>query len=145
MQEVQTLPDQIDDAINHIKSAESRLKKLNEKKNSLLGASSTAQSSRKRSYECTTAGSFDTVTGTLRPPKIEIHETGSVLEVVLITGLDNQFIFYELIRILSEEHADVLNAKFSVAGDSIFHLVHAEVRLLYAHNFKFISLRALGA
>ncbi|EXB44647.1 hypothetical protein L484_010338 [Morus notabilis] len=114
--EVQTLPDQVDEAINHIKSLEARLKKYKEKKKSLLG--------RKRSYTC--ANSLESV-GSQRSPQIEIHEIGSVIEVVLITGLDNQFIFYELIRILHEERADVVDAKYSVSRDSIFHVVHAEI------------------
>ncbi|GMN53816.1 hypothetical protein TIFTF001_022940 [Ficus carica] len=114
--EVQTLPDQIDEAINHIKILEARLMKYKEKKKSLL--------SRKRSYTC--ANTFQSV-GSQRSPQIEIHEIGSVLKVVLITGLDNQFIFYELIRILHEQRADVVDAKFSVSGGSIFHVVHAEI------------------
>ena len=115
MQEALTLPDQIDEAIDYIKSLEAKLKKSKDKKTSLLG--------KKRSYSST----FSDNTESLRSPKIEIHETGSVLEIILITAKDNQFIFYEVIRILHEERADVINAKFSVLGDSIFHVVHAEV------------------
>ncbi|XP_062105998.1 transcription factor bHLH162-like [Humulus lupulus] len=115
--EALTLPDQVDEAINYIKSLEANVKKIKEKKKSLMG--------KKRS--CSSTFQNDNVMGSLRSPKIEIHEMGSVLEIVLITGQDNQFIFYELIRILHEERADVTNAKYSVFGDSIFHVVHAEI------------------
>ncbi|KAL5573528.1 hypothetical protein UlMin_023125 [Ulmus minor] len=116
---VLTLPDQIDETINYIKSLETKLKKSEEKKRSLSG--------RKRSHNCTNSSTFDSINGSLKSPQIEIHEMGSVLEIVLITGLDNQFIFHEIIRILQEERADVVNVKFSVVRDSIFHVVHAEI------------------
>ena len=117
MQEALSLPDQIDEAIKYIKSLETKLKKSKEKKESL------SVNGRKRSYTCT---SFDAKSSP-KSPKMEIREMGSTLEVVLITGLDNQFLFYEIIHILHEEQAEVLTANFSISGDSIFHVVHAEV------------------
>ncbi|KAL5560650.1 hypothetical protein UlMin_036861 [Ulmus minor] len=116
---VLTLPDQIDETINYIKSLETKLNKCKEKKKSLSG--------RKRSYNCTNSSTIDSINGSLKPPQIETHEMGSILEIVLITGLDNQFIFYEFIRILHEEGVDVVNTMFSVVQDSIFHVVHAEL------------------
>lgn len=115
MQEPLSLPDQVDEAINYIRSLEEKLKKSQERKESLMG--------RKRSYTCTT---YEAI-AIPKSPQIEIREMGSSLQIVLITGLDNQYIFYEAIHILHEEQADVLNANFSIAGDSIFHVVHAEV------------------
>ncbi|XP_030932187.1 transcription factor bHLH162-like [Quercus lobata] len=116
--EALSLPDQIDEAIKYIKSLETKLKKSKEKKESLC------VNGRKRSYTCT---SFD-AKSSLKSPKMEIREMGSALEVVLITGLDNQFLFYEIIHILHEEQAEVLTANFSISGDSIFHVVHAEIK-----------------
>ncbi|XP_041006642.1 transcription factor bHLH162-like [Juglans microcarpa x Juglans regia] len=113
---VHSLPDQIDEAINYITSLETKLKKSKEKKESLMGR-------KKRPYTCT---NFEETAG-LKSPKIEIRETGSTLEIVLITGLDNQFIFYEMIHILHGEQAEVLNASFSTSGDSVLHVVHAEI------------------
>lgn len=115
MQEPLSLPDQVDEAINYIRSLEEKLKKSQERKESLMG--------RKRSYTCTT---YEAIASP-KSPQIEIREMGSSLQIVLITGLDNQYIFYEANHILHEEQADVLNANFSIAGDSIFHVVHAEV------------------
>jgi hypothetical protein len=118
MQESLPLPDQVDEAIEHIKSLETKLKKYKERKESLMG--------RKRSYACT---NFEPK-ASLKSPQIEIREVGSTLEVVLITGKDNHFIFNEVVHILHEEQAEVLNASYSVAGDSIFHIVHAQVYII---------------
>ncbi|KAG6657973.1 hypothetical protein CIPAW_04G127400 [Carya illinoinensis] len=114
--EAVSLPDQIDEAIKYITSLETKLKKSKEKKESLNGR-------KKRPYTCT---NFEETAG-LKSPKIEIRETGSTLEIVLITGLDNQFIFYEMIHILHGEQADVFNASFSTSGDSVLYVVHAEI------------------
>ncbi|XP_048422445.1 transcription factor bHLH162-like [Pyrus x bretschneideri] len=124
-----TLPEQIDEAINYIKSKESKLQKSREKKESLVGT-------RKRSHATSFINaesmepknlSIESVRST-KAPQIQIHETGSTVEVVLTTGLDNhQFIFYEIIRILDEEQADVVHAGFSTLGDTVFHVVRAEM------------------
>ncbi|KAF2283192.1 hypothetical protein GH714_043522 [Hevea brasiliensis] len=53
---------------------------------------------------------------------------GSSLQIVLISGLDNQFIFYDIIRILQDEGVEIASASFSVSGNSIFHVVHAQMR-----------------
>ncbi|KAI4333951.1 hypothetical protein L6164_018699 [Bauhinia variegata] len=110
------LPDQIDEAISYIKSLETKVKVAKEKKESLT---------RKRSHTCCSS-SFETM-GSLKSPKIEIHEVGSSLQIVLISGLDSQFIFYEIIRILHEENIDVVSANSSLAGNSMSHVVHAQI------------------
>ncbi|CAN6572913.1 unnamed protein product [Malus baccata var. baccata] len=124
-----SLPEQIDEAINYIKSRESKLQKSKEKKESLVGT-------RKRSHATSFVNvesmepnnlSIESVRST-KAPQIQIHEIGSTVEVVLTSGIDNhQFIFYEIIRILEEEQADVVHASFSTLGDTIFHVVRAEM------------------
>ena len=118
MKEALPLPDQVDEAISYIKSLEEKVKMAKEKKESLLG--------RKRPRGCSSSAS----TGCPKSPQLEIHETGSSLEVVMTCGLDSQFIFYEIIRILHEENIDVKSANSSLAGDSMLHVVHAEVYIL---------------
>lgn len=115
MQEAQSLPDQIDAAIDYIKSLQTQVEKTKEKKESLMG--------KKRLYTCTNNETM----GSLKSPEINIHETGSALEITLTSGLDNQFVFYEIIHMVHEEGGEVVNASFSVVGDSIFHVIHAEV------------------
>lgn len=103
------LPDQIDEAMKYIKSLEKKVEKSKEKKEAL--------SSRKRSHPCTSE---------FKSPRIEIREMGSTLDVVLITGEDDKFIFHEIIRLIHEERAEVLNANFCVSGNSIVHSIHAQ-------------------
>lgn len=122
MQEPASVPDQIDEAINYIKNLETKLKKSKEMKQRLSG--------RKRPQAFT---NFEE-TATLKSPKIEIREVGSTTEVVLVTGLDNHFIFYEIIHILHEEQVDVQTANYSITGDSILHVVLAEVFSCF-HDF----------
>ncbi|XP_027348195.1 transcription factor bHLH162-like [Abrus precatorius] len=112
------LPDQVDEAINYIKSLEARVKMAKEKKESLQG--------RKRSRGDISSSAF-AAAGFAKSPQLEIHEMGSSLEVVLTCGLDNQFIFYEIIRMLHEEKIEVRSANSSLAGDSVLHVVHAEI------------------
>ncbi|XVF02014.1 hypothetical protein REPUB_Repub04eG0139600 [Reevesia pubescens] len=113
-----SLPDQIDEAVNYIKSIQTRLKESREKKESLMG--------RKRSYRCTNSTAAET-TESFKSPEIRINEKGSAMEVVLMTNQDSQFMFYEMIRVLQEQGAEVLNANFSVVGNTVFHIVHAEI------------------
>lgn len=137
-QEPLSLPEQIDEAINYIKSLEENVQKSKQKRDSL-------NFDRKRSYECcsSSSGSFETARSApgAKSPQIQIHENGSTLEVVLSTGLHNQFIFYDIIRILDQEQADVVHASFSASGDSILHLVRAEVVLhSILRNISIINL-----
>ncbi|OMO54784.1 hypothetical protein COLO4_36348 [Corchorus olitorius] len=122
-----SLPDQIDEAVNYIKSLQTRLKESREKKETLMG--------RKRSRRCTNNIAASEAMGRLKAPEIRIQEMGSSIEVVLMTGQDSsQFMFNEMIRIIHGEGADILNANFSVVGNTVFHIVHAE---LGAHMFTF--------
>uniref|UniRef100_A0A5B7BY14 BHLH domain-containing protein n=1 Tax=Davidia involucrata TaxID=16924 RepID=A0A5B7BY14_DAVIN len=112
--EVVSLPDQLYEAANYIKKMQATLEKMKEKKDRLMGIE-------KPSASLSSGGVG------LRSPQIEIHEVGSALEVVLITGLDCQFMFNETIRMLHEEGAEVVNAGFSVIEDKVFHTIHSKV------------------
>ncbi|KAK9092577.1 hypothetical protein Syun_027488 [Stephania yunnanensis] len=109
---VMPLSNQLDEAVNYIKKLENKLKRMQEKKNYLMGINSS------RSMSGTTGG---------RPPQIEIHCSGSLLEVVLVSGMDCQSLFFKIIGMLHEEEAITVNANFSIANNSIFHTIHAEV------------------
>ncbi|KAK8617384.1 hypothetical protein V6N13_080300 [Hibiscus sabdariffa] len=116
-----SLPDQIDEAVNHIQRLKTKLNEYREKKESLMA--------RKRSYTCT-IDSSSTVTETtvsLKSPELKINEHGSAMEVVLMTGTDSQSMFYDMIGILNQHGAEVLNASFSTVGNTVFHVVHAEI------------------
>ncbi|WJZ96399.1 hypothetical protein VitviT2T_015089 [Vitis vinifera] len=110
-----TLPDQLDEAANYIKRLQEKLEKMKERKDNLMGFE-----------RPNTSPNSGAMVG-LKPPQIDIHEKGSALEVVLITGLDFQFMFNETIRVLHEEGAEIVNASFSVVDDTVFHTIHAQV------------------
>ncbi|KAG4968800.1 hypothetical protein AAZX31_12G194100 [Glycine max] len=115
--EAMSLPDQIDEAINYIKSLETKVKLEQEKKERLK--------ERKRTRGgCSSSSEAQ---GSLKSPNIQIHETGNLLEVILTCGVDSQFMFCEIIRILHEENVEVINANSSMVGDLVIHVVHGEV------------------
>ncbi|XP_016652820.1 PREDICTED: uncharacterized protein LOC107882119, partial [Prunus mume] len=45
-----------------------------------------------------------------RLPVIELKDSGSVIEVMLISGLNKNFMLYEVIGVLEEEGAEVISA-----------------------------------
>ncbi|KAL3714991.1 hypothetical protein ACJRO7_006835 [Eucalyptus globulus] len=114
-QEAKSLPDQIDEAIRYIKGLETAVKEAKDKKENLMG--------KKRPSPSTSSNTLAAITS----PKIEIRGRDSSLEVTLTSGLHDQFIFSEILRILHEEKVEVLNANFSVVGNSVCHLVHAKI------------------
>jgi hypothetical protein len=127
MQEVLPIIDQVDEAIYYIKSLETNVKLAKEKKESLM------RNKRSRGDCSSSSGAKRSTTS----PKIEIHEMGTSLQIIVTCGVDHQFIFYEIIRILNEENVEVISANSSLTGDSIFHIVHAEV---YIHmHFEVIT------
>ncbi|XP_058773901.1 transcription factor bHLH162-like [Vicia villosa] len=110
------LPDQVDHAINYIKSLETNLKLAKEKKERLM------RNKRSRSGCLNSSGG----NGSIKSPKIEIHENGSSLQVIVTCGADEQFIFCEIMRILHEDYVEVISANSTLVGDSVIHVVHAE-------------------
>ncbi|MED6200368.1 hypothetical protein PIB30_084333 [Stylosanthes scabra] len=122
--------EKVEDAIRYIKSLEERVKIANEKKESLLGILRNKSSHETHGISLT------------KTPTIEIHELGSMLEIVLMTsGFDNQFIFKEIIRILHEENIEVLSANSSLAGDAMLHVEHAETRQFFQFGTSKVSER----
>lgn len=129
----------MDEAVNYIKSLQANLEKLKEKKESLMGSQKRPQTSSTSNAEASTTS--------LRSPIMEIRDMGSNLQVTLVTGPEDRRIFYDIIGILHEESAEVLSASFSVIGDSVFHVILAQVPLL-AHNLDefccFFFLEKIG-
>ncbi|CAL1406548.1 unnamed protein product [Linum trigynum] len=122
--------DRIDVAISYIKSMESKLKKLEEKKESLA-------TSRKRLRKCSSGiycSDGPKSKGARRwsaAPELQIRQVGSVVEVVLTSGSgrdESMVLFQDVIRILEDEGLEVLNASFAVTGNStFFSTVHAKI------------------
>ncbi|KAI3440752.1 BHLH domain-containing protein [Psidium guajava] len=116
-QEAKSLPDQIDDAIRYIKALDTAVKEAKDKKENLMGK-------KRPSSSLSTSSS---TSAAIKSPQIEIRVRDSSLEVILTSGLHDQFIFSEILRMLHEEKVEVLNANFSVVGNSACHLVHAKI------------------
>ncbi|KAJ8444138.1 hypothetical protein Cgig2_029913 [Carnegiea gigantea] len=113
--EPMTLPDQIDEATNYIKQLQMNVEELKEKRDNLRSSdrpNGKSKSRRGSSYS---------------PVQIDVNENCGTLEVTFVTGLECQFVFNEVIRILHEENAEVLNASYSVVEDTAFHTIHAQV------------------
>ncbi|XP_015950354.1 transcription factor bHLH162-like [Arachis duranensis] len=111
------LPDQVNKAINYIKSLEEKVKMAKEKRERSLGIGIR----RKR-----TRGDCSGV-DRQKPPQLEVHEIGSCVEIEMTCGLDTQFIFYEIIRILNEEKIDVKSVNSSLIENFMYHVVRAEI------------------
>lgn len=119
-----SLPDQLHEAANYIKKLQIKLEKMNEEKNNLMGIKK-LEINNNHKIKC-----LNMMVGQARAPQIEVRETGSSLEAVLITGVDFQFLFSETIRVIHEEGFDVVNAGFSILNDTVFHTIHAQVCLI---------------
>lgn len=123
LQEAQSIPDQVDEAVSYIKSLQANLEKLKEKKESLLMASS----KKLPTLESSSCVGEASTTASLRSPVMEIRDMGSNLQVTLVTAPADQSIFYDIITILHEESAEILSANYSVVGNSVFHVILAQV------------------
>ncbi|XP_014491691.2 transcription factor bHLH162 [Vigna radiata var. radiata] len=118
--QVVAVPDQIDEATEYIKRLEEKVKMAKEKKERLM--------------ESKRSGSGFETRGSEKPPKMEIHVRGSVLKVILTCGLDNHFVFCEVIRILREENVEVISSSYTIFGDSVIHVVLGEVGQSMIHS-----------
>ncbi|XP_077221306.1 transcription factor bHLH162-like [Tasmannia lanceolata] len=112
--EASTQQDQLEQATVYIQNLQERIEELKQKKMALC-----------------IEGINQNISGGmmigLRLPVIEVRELGSSLEVILISGFHKKFMFCDVISILEEEGADVVNASFSNVGDKIFHIIHSQV------------------
>jgi FtsZ-binding cell division protein ZapB len=115
-QEAISMPDKLEEATNYIMKLQINLEKMKEKKNFLLGIQRSTNVNMDRNKNLG-----------FKSPKIEIQQFGLVLEVVLITCFDSQFLFNETIRVLHEEGVDIVNASYKVNEDSVFHSIHCQV------------------
>ncbi|CAJ1936490.1 unnamed protein product [Sphenostylis stenocarpa] len=103
--------DQIGEATNYIKNLQIKLEKMKEKRHNLTDIERSKNGSMNMGF-C---------------PEFKIQQMGSVLEVVLVTGLDCQFMFNETIRIIQEEGSDIVNASYTVVENAVFHTIHCQV------------------
>nr|KJB30292.1 hypothetical protein B456_005G136000 [Gossypium raimondii] len=82
-----------------------------------------------RSMEASSSMMERTASVGLTSPVLELRDLGSSIELVLITGLNKNFMLYEVISIFEQEGAEVVSASFSTVGGKIFHTLHAQAKL----------------
>jgi len=111
------LPDQLGEAANYIRSLQAKVEKMREQKEQLLEVG-----------KINTTMNSGPMIG-FKSPEIRIWNNKSILEVVLVTGLDGQFMFNETVQVIHEEGADIVNASSSYVGDAMLHTIHAKVRI----------------
>ncbi|KAI3884941.1 hypothetical protein MKX03_037877 [Papaver bracteatum] len=135
--------DLIDQAANYIQELTKRMDKLKRKKDLLTTTTLPDTDCDDHDIITTNAAAVVAATSTcslntsteicgndlLDFPILQIRNFDSTtLEVVLITGMDKQFLYYQLITVLEEEGAEVVNASFATVDDKIFYTVHSQVR-----------------
>ncbi|KAJ0989451.1 hypothetical protein J5N97_007807 [Dioscorea zingiberensis] len=106
---------------DHLDQAASYIKKLNERVEKLKQKKIAAMKTQGLDKDINGAKMKD-----LSLPVIEVRELDSVLEVVVVSKLNKPFMFHQVVAVLEEEGALILNASFSVVGDKIFHTFHSQ-------------------
>lgn len=111
---------------DQLEMAESYIRNLSDKLEKLKGRKEEAMRSKESSNG--NSGIENMLMGS-NLPVLELRDVGSSIEVMLISGLNRNFMLYEVISVLEEEGAEVVSASFSTVGDKIFHTVHAQVNI----------------
>ncbi|XP_019103220.1 transcription factor bHLH162 isoform X2 [Beta vulgaris subsp. vulgaris] len=114
------IPDQIDEATNYIKQLQENVENLRQRRDSLLlgvveGSQDDNSSSTRASYPSNS------------PVRIEVTENGRAMEVTLITRLESQSKFTDVMHIFHEENVEVVKASYSVHENTVFHTIHAKM------------------
>lgn len=115
LQDMLSQVDHLDQATSYIKDLRGRIERMKQRGDFRTSAEGT---NKDVDREMTTE---------FRLPVVEVRHQDLNLEVVLISGLEKRFKFHQVISVLEEEGAEVLNANFSVVGEMIFHTIHSQV------------------
>nr|CAB3472542.1 unnamed protein product [Digitaria exilis] len=135
IQDAMTQLGSLDVAASYIKKLMERVDELEEKRSSaqLLMAAATRGGSGSASTSAattTTSGgarsSEEAAEESMEAPVVEVlqHHDGSSLDVVLISSVERPFKLHEVVTVLEEEGAEIINANLSSAGRKIFHTIH---------------------
>ncbi|XP_021734140.1 transcription factor bHLH167-like [Chenopodium quinoa] len=97
--------DKIEQATNYIVELRERVENLNKRRDQLM-----------------------TNNSGLITTSIELKDLGSVIEVQIVVQRDCEIKLHEVIRVLEEEGAEVVNATFSTHGNYVLHTLHARAQ-----------------
>ncbi|CAL9088807.1 unnamed protein product [Musa textilis] len=106
--DVLTQQDNFDQATSYIKTLRERIERLKQRK--------LMQTSRVR----------NDMTMRFPSPIVEVRHQDLNLEILLISDLNKRFMFREVVNVIEEEGAEVVNASFSIVGDKIYHTIHSQ-------------------
>jgi len=132
----------LDEAAAYIKKLKERVDELQQKRSSaqLMAADTSGGGGGGGSVASTSAAATaasggarseeDAAEEAAEAPVVEVvhHHDGSSLDVVLISSVERPFKLHEVVTVLEEEGAEIINANLSVVGRKIFHTIHCRVR-----------------
>ncbi|KAI3836082.1 hypothetical protein MKW98_016386 [Papaver atlanticum] len=124
--------DQFDYAAAYIQDLRKRIDELKRKKRGMIHCGEQEIISTKSSTSSFSSYSTSTMTDTnlagANLPLLEVKDLEDAMVVVVVTGLNKNFMLYELITILEEHGAEVVSANFATVNDKIYHTIHSQVR-----------------
>ncbi|XP_047945370.1 transcription factor bHLH168-like [Salvia hispanica] len=106
--------DQIDAASAYIKNMRERIEVLNRRKAQVISsyAARTGHDGAGHKY-----------------PILTVKELGLGVEVMLISGLNKNFMLSQVISVIEQEAAQVLSVNISRVGETIIHTIHAQAKI----------------
>lgn len=134
----------LDEAAAYIKKLKERVDELQQKRSSAAMRGGGAGAS--TSVPAATMTSGDAVSeeasadGAVAAPVVEVRQhnnDGSSLDVVLISSVERPFKIHEVVTVLEEEGAEIINANFSDTGQQIFYNIHCRVIFKGTHWIHF--------
>lgn len=115
------LPDQIDEAVEHIKNMKARLEKLRQKKEFLLQRNQPNNSC--ITNDLIQASKYQR----LSSPLVEVHDMGPNIDVIIANGLQNYSDFRRIIRLVHQNGVEIASASFARDGNSSIQALHDKV------------------
>ncbi|KAL5544223.1 hypothetical protein UlMin_008007 [Ulmus minor] len=119
--------DQLDLAASYISSMKAKIEKLKARKDQ-LAMKPPSSSSNKHGENSSNLMDSTTNIGSILPV-VELRDLGCSIEVILISGLQKNFMLYEVISVLEQEGAEVVSASLHTVADKVYHSLHAQVKL----------------
>ncbi|XP_042068267.1 transcription factor bHLH162-like [Salvia splendens] len=118
------LPDQIDEAVEHIKGMTTKLEKLKqkrdlllEKKKQLINNSCVTNIRNKATNNASSSSA----------PLVEVQDMGPNLDVILANDLQNYTSFRDIVRLVHQHGVEIASASFGRDGNSSIQVLHDKV------------------
>lgn len=120
--------DSLDEAASYIKKLKDRVDELQQQKSSAQAIASlrsgVGQSSKMGVFsELEVEKAGERLSASVPVVQVRHHDDSS-MDVVLLCSAKRPIKFHEVITILEEEGAEVVNANYSISGDKVFYTIH---------------------